>query len=202
MQLQTEKRHYTLEQYLESEETAEYKNEYLDGEIIPIAGVTTNHNKICLNFCRNFPLTINTQNYDIYMESVRLWIPDYNFYTYPDIMVIQGQPIYHGRGQSNITNPQIIIEVLSQSTQGYDRFAPLRDRSDKFRYYRSIPIFQEYILISQYNYSVEQYRKQSADTWLISFYEGENATLPLASVDWQISLQDLYQRIDFQLVEE
>ncbi len=195
MQLQTEKRYYTPEEYLELEETAEYKNEYLDGEIIPMVGGTTNHNKICLNFCRNFPLNINSQAYDIYMEGVRLWLPEYNFYTYPDVMVIKDEPIYHGKGKSNVTNPQIIIEVLSKSTQGYDR-------ADKFKYYRSIPTFQEYILINQYSYTVEQYLKQSEEKWSISFYEGENAILHLVSVDWQISLQDLYQRVDFESVEE
>ncbi|PSF37063.1 hypothetical protein C7H19_11515 [Aphanothece hegewaldii CCALA 016] len=195
MQLQTEKRYYTPEEYLELEETTEYKNEYLDGEIIPIVGDTTNHNKICLNFCRNFPLNINSQNYDIYMAGVRLWLSEYRFYTYPDVMVIKDNPIYHGKGKSTITNPQIIVEVLSKSTQGYDR-------GDKFRYYRSLPSFQEYILINQYSYTVEQYLKQSQEQWSIHFYEGENAVLQLASLDWQISLHDLYQRVDFELVED
>ncbi len=195
MQLQTEKRYYTPEEYLELEETAEYKNEYLNGEIIPMAGETTNHNKIAGNFYKRFPLKINNQDYDIYMEGVRLWLPEYRFYTYPDIMVIQGQPIYYGKGKLNVTNPQIIVEVLSQSTQGYDR-------GNKFKFYRSIATFQEYILIDQYSYTVEQYLKQSEDKWSISFHEGENTILQLASVDWQISLQDLYQRVDFELVEE
>lgn len=195
MQLQTQKRYYTPEEYLELEETAEYKNEYLDEEIIPMVGGTTNHNQICLNFCRNFPLMINSQEYYTYMEGVRLWLPNYNFYLYPDVMVIKGQPIYQGKGKSNVTNPQIIVEVLSKSTQGYDR-------GDKFKFYRSIATFKEYILIDQYSYSVDQYLKQSEDKWSVSFYKGENVILELASIDWQISLQQLYQRVDFELTEE
>jgi Uma2 family endonuclease len=195
MQLQAEKRYYTPEEYLELEETARYKNEYLAGEIIPMVGGTTNHNRISLNFCRNFPLTIDNQDYETYIEGVRLWLPDYNFYTYPDVMVVKGKPIYHGKGKSNVTNPLIIIEVLSPSTQGYDR-------KDKFKFYRSLPTFQEYILIEQDCYTVEQYLKQSQEQWSIRFYEGENAMLQLESVQWQISLQDLYQRVDFDAVEE
>jgi len=195
MQLATAKRSYSPEEYLALEEIAEYKNEYRNGEIIPMVGGTTNHNKICLNICRNFPLTINAKDYEVFMEGVRLWLSEYDCYTYPDVMIIQGQPLYHGKGKSNITNPQIIIEVLSSSTKAYDR-------GDKFQYYRSLPSFQEYILIDQYHYSVEQYIKQSDHQWSINFYTGENALLKFESIDWQISLAAIYQRINFEAEEE
>jgi Uma2 family endonuclease len=181
---------YSEAEYLQLEETAEFKNEYLAGAIIPMVGATTNHNKIAGNFYKKFPLNINEQDYEIYIETVRLWIPEYEVYTYPDIMIIQGKPQYHGKEQNNVTNPLIIIEVLSQSTQAYDR-------GDKFKYYRSLETLQEYILIDQYTYSVEQYRKESADRWLINFYEGEESLLQLTSVAWQISLRDLYNRVEF-----
>lgn len=192
MQLQSKKHYYTPEEYLELEETDEYKNEYRNGEIIPMVGATTNHNQICLNFCRHFPLQINNQNYYIYMETVRLWLSDYNIYTYPDLMIIKDKPIYQGKNKSNIINPQIIIEVLSSSTQGYDR-------GDKFHYYRSLPAFQEYILIDQYRYGVDQYIKQSDHQWSVNFYNGEDAILKLSSIHWQISLTEIYQRIDFDV---
>lgn len=195
MLTETEKRFYTAEEYLELEETAEYKNEYRNGEIIPMVGGTTNHNQICLNFCRVFPFSIDSQEYYTYMEGVRLWLTEYQFYTYPDVMVVRGKPIYHDRGKSNVLNPRIIVEVLSRSTRGYDR-------GEKFKFYRSIPCFEEYILIDQYSYSIERYHKQSEGQWSLSFYEGENAVLSLASVDWQISLTDLYQRVDFEETEE
>jgi Uma2 family endonuclease len=195
MVLQIQKRYYSAEEYLALEETAEYKNEYVNGEIIPMVGGTTNHNQICLNFCRIFPLDIDSREYYTYMEGVRLWLPDYNRYTYPDAMVIQGKPIYHGQGRTNVTNPLIIVEVLSSSTEGYDR-------GDKFKMYRSLATFQEYILIEQNRYSVERFYKQSDEQWTVSFHEGENAFLQLASVDWRVSLQDLYQRVDWETVEE
>lgn len=125
MVLQTEKR-YTSEEYLELEENAEYKNEYRDGEIIPMTGGTTNHNKIALNFCRKFPLTVQGQDYEIYIGDVKLSIPRYRLYTYPDIIVIKGKPIYEGTGTTTITNPLLIVEVLSNLTKNYDK-------TDKFK---------------------------------------------------------------------
>ncbi|MBC1194744.1 MAG: Uma2 family endonuclease [Microcystis aeruginosa] len=190
----TETKYYTPEEYLALEETSEDKNEYRQGEIIPMVGATTNHNQIAGNFYRRFPLNINNQDYYTYMETVRLWLSDYSIYTYPDVMVIKGQPLYQGNSQSNVINPLIIVEVLSNSTQAYDR-------GDKFKFYRSLPTFQEYILIEQSSYSVERYYKQKDDQWLVDFLTGENAVLQLVSVDWQISLQDLYQRVNFDLAE-
>ena len=190
----TETKYYTPEEYLALEETSEDKNEYRQGEIIPMVGATTNHNQIAGNFYRRFPLTINNHDYYTYMETVRLWLSDYSIYTYPDVMVIKGQPLYQGNSQSNVINPLIIVEVLSNSTQAYDR-------GDKFKFYRSLPTFQEYILIEQSSYSVERYYKQKDEQWLIDFVTGENAVLQLVSVDWQISLQDLYQRVNFDLAE-
>ena len=190
----TDTKYYTPEEYLALEETSEDKNEYRQGEIIPMVGATTNHNQIAGNFYRRFPLTINNQDYYTYMETVRLWLSDYSIYTYPDVMVIKGQPLYQGNSQSNVINPLIIVEVLSNSTQAYDR-------GDKFKFYRSLPTFQEYILIEQSSYSVERYSKQKDDQWLIDFFTGENAVLQLLSVDWQISFQDLYQRVNFDLAE-
>ncbi|MFM7905281.1 MAG: Uma2 family endonuclease [Microcystis sp.] len=190
----TETKYYTPEEYLALEETSEDKNEYRQGEIIPMVGATTNHNQIAGNFYRRFPLNINNQDYYTYMETVRLWLSDYSIYTYPDVMVIKGQPLYQGNSQSNVINPLIIVEVLSNSTQAYDR-------GDKFKFYRSLPTFQEYILIEQSSYSVERYYKQKDDQWLVDFLTGENVVLQLMSVDWQISLQDLYQRVNFDLAE-
>ncbi|WP_375327840.1 Uma2 family endonuclease [Microcystis sp. BLCC-F210] len=190
----TETKYYTPEEYLALEETSEDKNEYRQGEIIPMVGATTNHNQIAGNFYRRFPLNINNQDYYTYMETVRLWLSDYSIYTYPDVMVIKGQPLYQGNSQSNVINPLIIVEVLSNSTQAYDR-------GDKFKFYRSLPTFQEYILIEQSSYSVERYYKQKDDQWLVDFLTGENAVLQLVSIDWQISFQDLYQRVNFDLAE-
>ncbi len=93
MVLATTKR-YTVDEYLELEEKAEFKNEFVNGEIIPMAGASANHNKISLNFCRLFPLSIQEQEYEIFMSDMRLWMPDHKRYTYPDVVVVKGKPIF------------------------------------------------------------------------------------------------------------
>ncbi|MGK7878346.1 MAG: Uma2 family endonuclease [Xenococcaceae cyanobacterium] len=195
MVIQTEKRYYTPEEYLTLEEKAVDRHEYRDGEIITMTGGTTNHNQIAGNFYKRFPFNIQNQDYFIYMNDVRLWIAQYRLYTYPDVMVIKGKPIYEGTGTINVINPSIIVEVLSKSTRDYDW-------TDKFKYYRSIPEFQEYILIDQYRFYLAQYFKQEDGQWLFNDYQGGEAVLKLASVDFEISFQYLYERVDFELNEK
>jgi Uma2 family endonuclease len=195
MPTQTEKRYYTPAEYLELEEVAEDKSEYHDGEIIPMTGGTTNHNEISLNFCTNFKFAFKGQNYHIYMADVRLWIPRYRRYTYPDVMVIEGAPVYEGTGKTTVTNPSLIVEVLSKSTASYDQV-------EKFRYYRSIPELREYILIDQYTFHVEQFAKNSEGKWVLTEYELQDSTLSLDSINFQITLSDIYQQVDFELSEE
>jgi Uma2 family endonuclease len=192
MQTQTQKRHYTPDEYLQLEETAEFKNEYRNGEIIPMAGGTTNHNEIALNFCTNFKLTMRGKNYKIYMGDVKLWLPRYQIYTYPDVMIIQDKPIYQGTGNTTVTNPLIIVEVLSNSTKNYDK-------TDKFRFYRSLPELQQYIMIDQYEYFVEQFEKNAQSQWVLTEYESVNDILSLKSIDFQIPLNEIYENINFEL---
>ena len=195
MQLQTQKRYYTPEEYLALEEKAEYKHEYRDGEIVPITGGTTNHNKIALNFAANLKFGLRGQNYDIYIGDVRLWIPRYRQYTYPDVMVIEGEPIYTGTGTTTVMNPSLIVEVLSKSTKNYDL-------GDKFIYYRSIPEFKEYILIDQSKYHLMQYAKNHEGQWLLSDQESAEAVLELRSIGFQINLSDIYENVNFADSEE
>jgi Uma2 family endonuclease len=165
-------------------------------------GGTTNHNQIALNFCRKFPLTIKEQDYYIYINDVRLWIPQYRLYTYPDVMVIKGKPLYEGNSKTNVTNPLIIVEVLSQSTRDYDLLrSAVGVRTDKFEFYRSIPEFQEYILIDQYRFYATQYFKQGDGKWIFNDYKGEESVLKLASDEFEISFQNLYERVDFEIDE-
>jgi Uma2 family endonuclease len=195
MQLETQKRHYTPEEYLELEEKAEYKSEYRDGEIVPMTGGTTNHNQIAGNFYANLKFSLKGQNYRVYIGDVRLWIPKYRQYTYPDVMVIQGQPVYTGTSTTTVMNPLLIAEVLSKSTQNYDQ-------GNKFLYYRSIPEFKEYILIDQYQYHVMHYVKTADGKWIFDEIEGEFATLSFEKIDFQIVLTDLYEQVNFAESDE
>lgn len=181
---------YTPEEYLALEEVAEFRNEYIDGEVVPMTGGTTIHNQIALNFCRHFPLTIDAKDYYTYINDVKVWIEDCRVYTYPDVLIIEGEPVYQGNNPVVVTNPKVIIEVLSDSTANYDR-------TKKFGFYRLLPSLQEYILISQSAYYVEQFSQQDNGQWLFTPIEGLESQLTLTSIHFQISMQALYQRVKF-----
>ena len=125
------------------------------------------------------------------MSDMRLWMTDHNRYTYPDVMVVEGESSFTDDKQTAITNPCLIVEILSNSTRGYDR-------SDKFKLYRSIPDFKEYLLIYQGSYAVEQYCKQNDGRWILTEYIGLDAVLKLETIDFEISLRDLYKRVVFE----
>lgn len=181
---------YTPEEYLELEEKADYKNEYRDGEIISMTGGTTQHNKLALNLATGLNVALNDLNYEIYIGDVKLWIPRYREFTYPDVIVIEGQPVYYSTNTTIVTNPLLIAEVLSKSTKDYDR-------GDKFLYYRSIPEFKEYILIDQTQYYVMQYVKTSENQWILTEYETEDAMINMSSINVELSLKQLYKKINF-----
>lgn len=194
-QPQTEKRYYTPEEYLALEESAIDKSEYHDGEIVPMTGGTTNHNSIIINLIANLKFGLRGKDYRLFTSDVRLWIPLTRRYVYPDIMVIQGEPVDQGSNKTIVTNPLLIVEVLSNSTKDYDR-------GGKFLAYRSIQEFREYILIDQYSYHIEQFAKNSNDKWVLTEYDSDESVLTLESVEFQMPLREIYERINFDVKEE
>ena len=189
---QTEKRYYTPEEYLALEEAAIDKSEYHDGEIVPMTGVTTNHNSIIINLIANLKFGLRGKDYRLFTSDVRLWIPLTRRYVYPDIIVIHGEPVYQENNKTIVINPLVIIEILSNSTKDYDR-------GGKFLAYRSIPEFREYILIDQYSYHIEQFAKNSNGKWVLTEYDSEESVLTLESVEFQIPLKEIYERINFEI---
>ncbi|MCC5617039.1 Uma2 family endonuclease [Nostoc sp. CHAB 5836] len=190
----TQQRYYTPEEYLELEEAAEYKSEYIDGQIITMAGGTINHNRIAGNFYAVLNFAFRQQQYEVFNSDMRLWIHQKRIYTYPDLTVIAGEPEFFNNRTDIITNPQVIIEVLSKSTKNYDR-------EDKFQAYRTISTFQEYLLIDQTRIHVEQFSKTGKKQWTLREYDEEDEAIALATVPFEISLQDLYNKVNFEPVE-
>ncbi|WP_310488033.1 Uma2 family endonuclease [Chamaesiphon sp. VAR_69_metabat_338] len=187
---QTKEKTYTVEEYLQLEIATDTRNEYRNGEIVPMTGGMPNHNEIASIFNAILRFGLKGKPYSIFIADQRLWIPDANLYTYPDLMVVP-KPIELQTGRKDtVTNPCFIAEVLSKSTQNYDR-------SEKFVAYRSIPSFQEYLLISQYSVRVEHYVKTAPDRWLLSEYTDPDTILTLNSFDLQLAIADLYENIDF-----
>ncbi|MDZ4872340.1 MAG: hypothetical protein CLLPBCKN_001728 [Chroococcidiopsis cubana SAG 39.79] len=189
--MQITERYYTQDEYLALEEIAKFKSEYINGEIIPMVGGTTNHNRLALNLSTGLNFAFRQQDYEVFMGDVRLWIPDKNIYTYPDVMIIAGKPEYYNNRNDTVTNPIVIAEILSKSTQS-------RDRQAKFEDYKTIASFQEYILIDQTKINVMQYVKTGRKRWEIREYDIEDEMIALHSVLFQISLEDLYNKVDFE----
>lgn len=185
-----EPHYYTPEEYLSLEETAEYKSEYRDGKIIPMTGGTINHNRIIGNLHTGLKLALKGQDYEVFFSDVRLWIPETRLYTYPDVMVISGQPEYYADREDTITNARVIIEVLSKSTQAYDR-------GEKFSAYKTIATFQEYILVEQDRMAIEQYSKQANKRWYYREYDAEDPALVFSSFAVEIPLIDIYEKVVF-----
>lgn len=184
-------RSYSLEEYLELEVASEERHEYIDGEIVPVTGGAPNHNQILGNFCAALNFALKRQPYRVFVADQRLWIHQKRVYTYPDVMVVQGElQLQEGR-RDTITNPLLIAEVLSDSTQGYDR-------GEKFAAYRTIPTFQEYVLIDQATLHIEHYVKTEPKKWIFSEYDGEAATLALTFVPFEIVLADVYDKVEFE----
>jgi Uma2 family endonuclease len=191
MVVQTPPRQYSIEEYLAHEETAEYRSEYRDGEIVPMTGGSINHNQIIVNLIIALSIALREQNYRVYASDLRLWIARYREYTYPDILIIKDEAIFQEGRTDTVLNPSIIFEVLSKSTSS-------RDRGDKFTYYRSIPEFQEYILIDQYQIHIEQFSKTAEGNWLLKESDDEEGTLTLVSTNSQIPHRQIYERVEFE----
>jgi Uma2 family endonuclease len=190
MVTQLAKKTYTIDEYLELEIASETRNEYRNGEIIPITGGTPNHNDISGNLYLLLKPLLKAQGFRVFHVDQRLWIPDIKIHTYPDVMVAP-KPLEMQDGRKDtITNPCFIAEVLSKSTQNYDR-------SEKFAYYRTINTFQEYLLIDQYRVHVEHHVKTTVNQWLFSEYDDPTVTISLKFADVRIQIADLYDNIDF-----
>lgn len=191
MQLQ-DRQTYSPDEYLAQEELAEFRSEYRDGEIVPMTGGSLNHNRILGALYAHLRFSLRGKGAEPFASDVRLWIPEYRQYTYPDLMVIQGAPIYHLERTDTITNPVVIVEVLSESTRDYDG-------STKFKFYRSIPSLQEYVMIDQYQVGIEQYTKTEGKSWLFRDYGAEDKVLVLSSLGLEVAIADLYEGVDFQV---
>ncbi|MBD2099786.1 Uma2 family endonuclease [Leptolyngbya sp. FACHB-261] len=186
-----DKKYYTAEEYLELELDSAERHEYLDGEIATMTGGTPNHNQIALNLSGTLNLTLRRQPYRVFVADQRLWIPRKKIYTYPDVMVIQGELQFQEGRRDTITNPLIIAEVLSGSTRNYDKDA-------KFSAYRTIPGFQEYLLIDQYTLHIEQYFKTDQKRWTFSEYDEADEIVSFNSIPFQMPLADIYDKVVFE----
>jgi Uma2 family endonuclease len=184
--------YYTSEEYLKLEINSLERHEYINGKIVTMTGGTPNHNTIALNLSASLNFALKRQPYQVFIADQRLWIPEKNIYTYPDIMVVDGELQLQTGRKDTIVNPLIITEVLSNSTKSYGK-------DDKFAAYRTIPTFQEYILIDQYKIHIEQYFKIDRKRWTFIEYDDLDETISLNSLDFEIAIAEIYDKVNFDL---
>jgi Uma2 family endonuclease len=185
-----ETRLYSPEEYLEMEVLSEDRHEYRDGEIVLMTGAMPNHNRITRNLCASMTLGLRGQSCEVFVADQRLWIPKKRLHTYPDVMVIDGKLQLQKGRKDTVMNPLLIVEVLSNSTADYDR-------GDKFTAYRSIPGFQEYLLVSQYGQQIEHYVKRSEKKWDFQSYDETDAVVRLETVGVEMTIADIYDKVEF-----
>jgi Uma2 family endonuclease len=188
-------RHYSPAEYLGLEETAESRSEYHNGAIVTMTGGSINHNWISGNLFALLKGALRGTQAKAFIGDLRLWIPSYNCYTYPDVFVIQGEPQFQDDRSDIVMNPILIVEVLSKSTRDYDR-------GEKFKYYRSLSSFSEYLLVDQYQMQVDQFRKiqnpkTTEEAWIYRSYDQPNAQIELTTLGISLEIEKIYEDIVF-----
>ncbi|MEZ2302450.1 MAG: Uma2 family endonuclease [Microcoleus sp.] len=187
------KTRFTLDEYRAMEETAEERHEYCNGEIITISGGSEVHSAIACNLLIYLGFLLRDTDFRLYNSDLRVWIPEYQRGTYTDLMVVNGEPEFNADRTDEILNPLLIVEVLSPSTEAYDR-------TEKFRKYRSIPSFCEYLLVSQTEPYIEQYYncdRPNNDRWQWQVYDGLDRAIVLHSLNIELPMSEVYRRINF-----
>jgi Uma2 family endonuclease len=180
------KAYLTSEEYLETERAATYKSEYYQGEIFAMAGAGNNHNIITANLTGMLYGFLRGKGCTVYPSDMRLHIPENGLYTYPDVMVICGKKEFLDDKKDTMTNPVLVVEVLSESTESYDR-------GRKFGFYRSIPPLREYLLVDSQRIHAERYLKNESGIWELHDSSGLEGHLHLSSVNFDLPLAELYE---------
>ena len=190
----TTKTHLTADEYRAIEETAQQRHEYCNGEIITMSGGSPAHSRIAVDVTTFLNLTLRDTNFQTYNGDLRIWIPSFNHGTYADVFVIDGEPEFNENRTDEILNPLLIVEVLSPSTEAYDR-------GEKFRKYRSLSTFREYLIVSQTEPYVEQYHNLNRDSnnrWEWQVYDTIERSIILHSLNnLELPLSEIYRRINF-----
>jgi Uma2 family endonuclease len=180
---------YTLEQYLEIERNSEEKHEFFNGQIFAMAGTSPEHATISENISAELGPQLRQTNCRAFSADLRLKIDPTGLYTYPDKAIVCGEPKYEDTKPKTLLNPTLVIEILSDSTEAYDR-------GDKFAHYRRLESVHEYMLVAQDKMRVEVYCR-NGDQWLLTEYSDPNEPVQLASIGCSLNLADVYYNVEF-----
>lgn len=178
----------TPEEYLARERQSESKSEYLHGEIFAMTGASRRHNRIVLNTAISLDLQLRGTGCEVYSTDMRVRVPEMDLYTYPDIAAACGEPRFEDGELDTLLNPILIVEVLSKTTESYDR-------GMKFSYYRTLPSLSEYLLFSQERVHAEHFVREASDRWVLTETDDPTKTLELPSIGCTLALSDVYDRV-------
>lgn len=182
--------HVTPDEYLAAERLSDYRSEYLDGGVYPMTGASANHGRIVVNVATELVLQLRERDCDVLVVDMKVRLQESRKFFYPDVVVLCGELQFHDERKDIITNPALVVEVLSPSTEGFDRGA-------KFEAYQAIESLKEYLLVSQDKPRVEQFVRNDSGKWTYAAVEGLESSLALPSIDCTLNLSAVYKRVEF-----
>lgn len=190
-----EKKIYSISDYLELEESTDEKFEFWDGNVWSMSGATYPHNQVVMNLLLEVGSKLREKGCHSFPTDMRIKVPDYPPYRYPDLTALCGEPVIEKVGGIDmLVNPQLIVEVLSDTTEAFDR-------GDKFTYYKSIASFSEYVLVAQHRPHVTVFVKHGDGFWANYEYNDLTQTVQLSSVPCELPLSAIYRGVEFQTRE-
>lgn len=181
--------YYTPEEYLALERQVEDKSEYFNGEICAMTGASRRHNLVAANILAALHSQLRKRPCEVYSSDMRVKVSTTGLYTYPDVVVVCGEPLFDDKQKDTLLNPVVLIEVLSKSTASYDR-------GEKFEHYRKLDSLAEYLVIAQNKYHVEHYVRQPDKRWLLSETDDEQQTIHLAAIECDLVVADIYDKVE------
>ncbi len=184
-------RTFTPAEYLMIEDRADYKSEYYQGQIYAMAGGTVRHSQISSNIITLLSNALSNKPCRVFNSDLRLNVQDNGLYTYPDVMVICGKVELLPDRQDTVTNPVLIVEVLSESTRDYDM-------TFKFELYRSLPSLEHYLLVDSDKVLVRYFRRVGDGQWLMHELIGMDDVLDVVHLDMQLTLAQIYHAVELE----
>ena len=181
--------HLTPDEYLALERKTTIKSEYLDGQMYAMSGATRAHNLVCGNIFGELRNQLKESACEVYTNDMRVMVSSAGLYTYPDVLVVCDEPRFEDDSFDTLLNPTALFEILSPSTEAYDRGA-------KFGYYRQLDSLQEYTLVSQDCMRVERYLRQK-EQWILTDFGKPEDVVDFTSINCELSLREIYAKVKF-----
>ncbi|HSS79294.1 MAG TPA: Uma2 family endonuclease [Thermoanaerobaculia bacterium] len=177
----------SIQEYLLLERQSETKNDFLDGEMFAMTGASRGHNRITINLSSSLYSQLAGGPCEVFASDMRVRTPT-DLLTYPDIVAVCGEPRFNDAEFDTLLNPKLVVEVLSKSTEAYDRLT-------KLDHYRTIPGLEEIVFVAQERVRIEHWRRQADGSWLVEELAGLSQTLELVSVSCSLPLATVYRRV-------